>query len=251
MVLCGAFLPIVALAIGWRWAFALSALAPFVAIVVVLATIPHQPRPGADGQMTAPNRPLGSDVLWLAGYALFVGLAGGSVMTYLPLYSQEVLGMSGSSAGLVVAIMGIVSAVGRVAWGHFARNSSDLRSRLRTIAVLAVGAALLFWSASFLSPHLVWIGAVAWGASLLSVGAIGNLAVMVYSAVENTGRASGVMLTGFGVGLMIGPPVFGATVDTTGAYDVGFGLVVVELVALTMLSFAWGRRTRVSAPTAA
>jgi predicted MFS family arabinose efflux permease len=250
IVICGLLFPAIALAIGWRWAFLLTALVPAAAIGVVLAAIPRAPAPRSTAK-TGGGLPLDRNLFWLAGYSLIVGLAGGSVATYLPLYAHEALGMSPSVAGLVVAAMGVVAVVGRIAWGHLARSSRDLRSRLRSIALLAVGAIVLIWLASVVNPAFVWLGAIAWGVSLQSVGAIGNLAVMAYSALENTGRASGVMLTGFGIGLMVGPPVFGWTVDTTGAYDTGFALLFAELVALTLLAFAWGRRSHPAVSPAA
>ena len=186
--------------------------------------------------------PLDRNILWLTAYSFVVGLAAASIATYLPLYAQESLGMDAATAGLVVAGMGIVAVVGRVIWGHAARRVSDLRGRLRLIALLAIAATVFIWAASHGARDLVWLGAVLWGASILSVGALGNLAVMHYSIAENTGRASGVMITGFGVGLMIGAPIFGLSVDLTGAYDVGFSLLLLELVALTLVSTAWGRQ---------
>jgi predicted MFS family arabinose efflux permease len=137
--------------------------------------------------------------------------------------------------------MGVIAVVVRVAWGHAARDAADLRGRLRWIALLAIVAISLMWVSSHIAEGLIWIGALVWGASILSVGALGNLAVMHYSLAGNTGRASGVMITGFGVGLMIGAPVFGLSVDLTGAYDVGFALLLVELVTLAIVSTAWRR----------
>lgn len=242
IVACGGLLPVAALAFGWRSAFGASAVLAAFAIALVLVAIPIRGAVAARPVGPARARPLNRNILWLAAYSVFVGLSAGSIATYLPLYSQEALGMSPSSAGAVVAAMGVVAVVGRVIWGHYARLAADLRGRLLSIAVIAVGAVLLFWSASVIHRDLVWVGAFAWGVSILSVGALGNLAVLVYSVAEDTGRASGVMLTGFGIGLMVGPPVFGWTVDTSGAYHIGFGLLTAELVALSLTAVLWGRR---------
>lgn len=244
IVACGALLPIAALVIGWRWAFAVTALAPCAAILVAFAAIPISARREAPAVARVSRRRFGSDVYWLAAYSTVVGLAGGSVSTYLPLYSQEALEMSPSAAGLIVAGMGVVAVIGRVAWGHAARGTADLRGRLRSMAQLGVGAAIPLWAASVVHPSLVLIGAVVWGASILSVVAVANLAVMRYSAVEETGQASGVMLAGLYAGFVIGPPAFGWSVDTTGAYDAGWGLVIAELMTLTAIGFVWSRRGR-------
>lgn len=243
IVLCGALLPVTALLVGWRGAFWLGAAIPVGAIVLALATFRNRgPRSAAVRVATAAR--LDRNIVWLAGYAAFVGLAGGSIATYLPLYAQEALHMGAEAAGLVVAAMGTVAVVGRIVWGYRARRALDLRGRFRIVALLSLGSGLVLWAASFVHPALVWVGAAGWGVSLLSVGAIGNLAVMAYSVVENTGRASGVMLTGFGIGLMVGPPIFGWTVDVTGRYDVGFGLLTLELIGLTVVAFAWARQSQ-------
>ena len=242
IVIGGLILPATAIAISWRFALGAVALLPVAAICVAWLAIPAGRRPGL---MTSPSRvapKLDRNILWLTAYSFVVGLVAASIATYLPLYAQEALGMNAATAGLVVAAMGVVAVAGRLVWGHAARRVSDLRGRLRWIALLAIGATALIWSASHVHRELVWLGAILWGASILSVGALGNLAVMHYSVVENTGRASGVMITGFGVGLMIGAPAFGLSVDLTGAYDVGFCLLLVELVTLTIVSTVWGRQ---------
>jgi predicted MFS family arabinose efflux permease len=240
IVLCGALLPFVAVLVGWRGAFWLGAAFSLAAIALTLATFHHRAATAGTNRATA-GAGLDRNIVWLAVYSMFVGLAGGSVATYLPLYAQEALHMRAEAAGLVVAAMGTVAVVGRIVWGHHARVALDLRGRFLAVAVLSLGSALALWAASLVHPALVWVGAAGWGISLLSVGAIGNLAVLAYSVVENTGRASGVMLTGFGIGLMVGPPVFGWTVDATGRYDVGFGLLTLELIGLTVVGLAWVR----------
>jgi predicted MFS family arabinose efflux permease len=242
----GLILPATAIAISWRFAFGAIALILVAAIGLTLLVIPAGRRQGSMRPSRVAAR-LDRNILWLTGYSFVLGLAAAGIATYLPLYAQEALGMGAPSAGLVVATMGIVAVVGRVVWGHSARRVSDLRGRLRWIALLAIGATAFMWSASHVDPDLIWVGAVLWGASILSVGALGNLAVMHYSIAADTGGASGVMTTGFGVGLMIGAPIFGLSVDLTGAYDVGFLLLLVELVSLTLVSTAWGRQP--SAPS--
>jgi predicted MFS family arabinose efflux permease len=241
IVLGGLILPAAAIAISWRFAFGAVALVPAAAIALTSVAIPAGRAPRPKEQPSTPAPTLDRNIMWLTVYSFVVGLAAASVATYLPLYAQEALGMTAATAGLVVAAMGVIAVVGRVAWGHAARDAADLRGRLRWIALLAIVAISLMWVSSHIAEGLIWIGALVWGASILSVGALGNLAVMHYSLAGNTGRASGVMITGFGVGLMIGAPVFGLSVDLTGAYDVGFALLLVELVTLAIVSTAWRR----------
>jgi predicted MFS family arabinose efflux permease len=243
IVLGGLVLPGIAIASGWRTALGVTALLPAAAILFTLLWIPAGRRRGESvARRSGAAVQLDPNILWLSAYSFIVGLAATAIATYLPLYAEESLDMTPASAGMVFAAMGMVAIVGRVVWGHAARDVSDVRSRLRWIAVLAIAAAVVLWSGSHVAPELIWIGAILWGTSILSVGALGNLAVMHYSIAGDTGRASGVMLTGFGIGLMIGAPLFGLSVDVTGSYDLGFGLLLAELVALLVVSIAWDRR---------
>jgi hypothetical protein len=41
------------------------------------------------------------------------------------------------------------------------------------------------------------------------------------------------------VGLMLGPPIFGLAVDTTGSYDAGFAFLTIALACAGVLSWTW------------
>ena len=82
------------------------------------------------------------------------------------------------------------------------------------------------------------------GASQLSYGSVSMLAAMNTSTHQNAGRASGVVLVGFSLGLMLGPPLFGWSVDLTGTYAPGFVGVVADLGSATTLVLLWRRHDR-------
>ena len=67
---------------------------------------------------------------------------------------------------------------------------------------------------------------------------------MIEAGVAATGRASGVVLFGFLTGLGLGPPVFGAIVDTTGSYDLMWLLSAAAAVAAGGVVIAWGSSVR-------
>jgi cyanate permease len=60
------------------------------------------------------------------------------------------------------------------------------------------------------------------------------------------------VLTGFSLGLMVGPPLFGYLTDTTGAYDSSLAVVIGVLVAAVVTTIAWRladrRRARDAGP---
>ena len=103
------------------------------------------------------------------------------------------------------------------------------------LAALAMVAAALLWAGSAFGVGFLWAGAVGWGVSQLSFGAVSTLAVMTYAARHAVGKATGVVLVGFSVGLMLGPALFGWLIDLTNGYSVGFGAVVLVLGSATLV----------------
>src|SRR5207237_10888387 len=61
---------------------------------------------------------------------------------------------------------------------------------------------------------------------------------------QNAGRASGVVLVGFSLGLMSGPPLFGGSVDLTGSYAPGFIGVIADPASATTRVLLWRRHDR-------
>jgi len=254
VVACGGVLPAVAVTAGWRPALGVAVLVPLVALAAVLRVIPRRPlvdaaRPPA-GHVTAPLAP---GVVWLAVYAGFMGVAGNAVTAYMPLYAQESIGLHVTVAGVVMAVMGAVATAGRIVWAELAERSGDFSRFLAVNAVLAVASVASLWLAGALDhPLPLLLGAAGWGASLLSFGSVAMLAVMAMSTPDSAGRASGVVLTGFSLGLMVGPPLFGYLTDTTGAYDSSLAVVIGVLVAAVVTTIAWRladrRRARDAGP---
>lgn len=242
VVACGAVLPASAVAFGWRGALALAAVLPAVAIVVVLVGVPGRSQPARPAGRARPTEPVGWRTWWLAGYALLVGLVGASVMTYLALYAQESLGLDVTSAGLVVAGMGFVAIVSRVAWGVAAGRMGSSVDHLVIISALALVASSILWSSTVLGQVALWVGGFLWALSVLSFGTVGMLAALKVSTAANVGRASGIVLVGFSIGLMLGPPLFGAAVDATGSYGLGFAGITTALIVLTGIGLTWRRR---------
>jgi predicted MFS family arabinose efflux permease len=230
VVASGLLLPAAAVALGWRLALALALVVPVAAFVAVLRVIPVRSvveMRRAEGAEPA----LAPGIVWLAVYAGFMGLAGNSVISYLSLYAQESIGLPVTLAGAVVALTGTVAIAGRIAWAEVAERTGDYNRVLAIASLVAMASATSLWLAGLLgNPTLLWLGAAGWGASLLSFASVAMLAVMAMSTPDAAGRASGVVLTGFSLGLMVGPPLFGFLTDLTGAYDAGLALVILVLV---------------------
>ncbi len=228
----GLALPAITVAFGWRWAIAVFGMAALGGAMAAAAALPadveSEPAPVGGATDSAMPRVIRS----LAVYGFLLGFAGTAIFTYLPLFAEESLGFSKSSAGYVVAFLGLMGVLGRIGWGRMSEVRLGAMRSLQIISVLSAVAALLLVASSHLS-WLVWIAAVATGFSASAWNAVGMLAIIQSVPTRLAGRGSGIVLAGFLLGLGIGAPSFGYSVDRLGSYLPGwFGITAIFLLAL-------------------
>ena len=235
--LAGLALPAVALALGWRGALLAAATIPLLGTLLAAVFVPTAPPDPslADGER---RPPLPGEVRFLALYGFLLGLTVSATIGYTALFAEDVLGFSPATAGVVVAVAGLVGVLGRVLWGR----AADMRGRhtgiLGVLGVVGAAAGLLMVGAAAIDPILVWPAAVATGAGINAWNAVGMLAVVSVVSEDAAGQASGVVQFGFLMGLALGAPIFGAVVDATGSYVPGWlGVAFICLFAslLTVL----------------
>ena len=83
-------------------------------------------------------------------------------------------------------------------------------------------------------------GALLLGAGAVAWNSVGMLAVMDYSPASMVGRGTGRVLLGFLLGLAVGPPVMGFSVDRLDSYLAGW----VTIVAIFLISAIAARRVK-------
>ena len=67
------------------------------------------------------------------------------------------------------------------------------------------------------------------------------LAVMDEAGMERAGRASGIVMLGFLIGLGIGPPLFGRSIDSTGSYDFMWMVSIGAFLLASAVALLWSR----------
>ncbi len=239
--LAGIVLPVIERMWGWRTAFAIFAIV-FAAVAVAVQLTLSADRPHASVHVEPTERPRGSRldpfVRRLALYALLMGTAGGAVGRFFPLYAEEALGFSLSTAGLLSALGGLLGMGARVIAGRWAERRIEPTRLLSWLAMVSVVYCLLLTIVTpstrallFLSPPLNAIGIAAWNA-------VAMFAVITFFSTSQSGRASGVVMLGFLGGLSISAPVAGFAVDRTGEYwPVWLVAACLSAVAATMMWF--------------
>ncbi|MGW4050292.1 MFS transporter [Streptomyces sp. NPDC004779] len=242
-------LAVAASAIGWRGAVWVAAGAALLAALWAWRALPADaPRPSKDAANgPGPSRPHGP-VPWLAAFSLFLGAGIASVNTYLALFGARSLGMGPTTAGALIAVLGVAGIAGRIGWSR-AATPGRAPWLPGLLAGGAVGAALLLAAADRVDP-LVWVAAVAVGVFAVAGNAVSMVLVMQRSAPGRAGQDSALVAAGFFAGFAVGPPLFGLLAER-GRYGEGWLLVAAEFAVAGAVALAWAvrdRRTRPDGP---
>jgi len=216
---------------GWRWAVLAFAATPLTVGVISMAkgaaveptrTAPREEQEGhGDLDESYPIR-LPRVVRRLTVYGFLLGMGVVVLVVYLPLYAEEVLGMSRGRAGLVLAITGPVGILARIGWGRVAEGRVGMVRSLMIIALLGVIAGVSLAFGEGLGTWVIWVSAVVVGVSVFAWTSVGMLAVIEVLPTALAGRGSGVVYFGFISGFGVGAPLFGWSVDALGVYAPGW-----------------------------
>jgi MFS transporter, ACS family, hexuronate transporter len=258
-ILAASTLPAVGLAFGWRSAFVLAGL--FVLGGGILAALFYRNAP-SDSQtsMTVPqmlaavrelvgNRDL--LVLAAAGFCfLTVQLA---MLTYLAVYFAEVvlaaqipdIAARIVAAGMLLAVGQVGGASGRVFWGVVSDRLFGGRRAvvLALVGTFAAGMALVFASLGSQLPMSV-LALIAFLYGATAVGWNGVYSARAAEAVgrKHAGTGLGLIMTLTEGGTVLGPPMFGLMVDSTGAF--GPAWLVLGCISAAGALFAMGSARR-------
>ena len=239
--LAGALLPAMAQALGWRMALVLWSLLALVGIGFTLAIVPARPvrRPGKEARDA--GGPVPRAVWWVSVYGVTMGIGIGAFFAFLPLYAQERVGVSVGLAGMVVAVSGVSGVGARMVWGRIAERAGDPIKPLIGVGLLGIGAVALVWGGSY-SALLMWFGSGLMGIGPGAWMSVGMFAAISMAGPNRTGTGTAMVMLGFGLGLTIGPVIFGWAVDTTGSYDIPLAAVLLNFAASVLLMLAWRSR---------
>jgi MFS family permease len=240
---------------GWRWGFGAAALAicagwltatwrvlPTIRTVLQARTVPVAevaPRPAP----ARPTSPLALFAIYLVAFGLAFGWAG-AIVTLVPLYGGQVLGLNAAAIGRALALGYVVEASLLIPVGWTADTFGRVRVLLPGMAVLVSGVLLLPLTAGLggytLACVLVIVGMTSWmiPPSLLAEhlhGRFGSRAVSLYRFITDLGMVAAPVI----VGWLTGWAGFGV-----GAASIVIVLVVCAGVVAVVLGPRWRRRVR-------
>jgi predicted MFS family arabinose efflux permease len=219
--------------IGWEGvALCMAALSAVNAAAGVLVLPPARPR--ATRASAESRQPLPRRFPWVVG-ASFLYVLGSQ-----PLFSWLVITLvdAGVSRGAAGAISATGTALGAVTMVLAARRADRAGPRRRALtaaavtATAAVGTALV-WAGSHLALAILVVGAViAILADLVGSGFAHGVAID--RAPHAVGRATAVMSSGYYLGALFSPLLFGAAADLTGSYDASWAITVTAMTCCAL-----------------
>lgn len=237
--LAGLAVPVIALAGGWRWAFAVAAIVPLMTWLTVPGKTRevHQPPPTRSVRVRPPLRPLNFLALTVAGG---VGVAGGMATAAFYVAGSQSVGVDPAQAGLGLALASAVGISSRVAlgWATDVWSWDPVRTMAILMAITASGTALLA------------LGVVGWwriaaGVLILGIGWSWT-GQLLYAAVrarsEAAASATGIVQSGLSGGAASGPLLFGLLVSITTYAWSWTALAIVTFLAAVVVG-RWGRRS--------
>lgn len=248
-------LPSLAGLLGWRGA--VGAAAGLVALTAALAGLGYREPGRRSGDAPAPTggaprvgAVLGSRPIWLVSLATFF-FAGVQVswISYVPLYLNEVVGLSAVAAGAVLGQAQVSGTLGRVVFGVVSDRVFGGR-RLVVLLLAGVATAVLCVLTARLGPGTpaAVLSLVALGFGLTGIGwnGVHHTLLAELAGRESAATAVGLCLAVSSVGVIVGPPLFGLAADRLRVYDWGwYGLAVGMVLALGLLAgVREPRRTR-------
>ncbi|MGH3265778.1 MAG: MFS transporter, partial [Trebonia sp.] len=240
----GITVPVLALTVGWRWAFPVAAL--FTLVTAALVPRSWRPaglrlRPKATAEAARPLRPL---VVLTVGFAL--GVFATSGLTAFVVTGAVMTGVSKAGAGVLFAVAGAATGCSRVLTGLLAdrRGHGHLRTAAVMLATGTIGFVVLAVASVAHSEVLYVIGTlvaytVGWGWS----GLFNFAVVRLHPAAP--GQASSVAQTGARVAGVAGPLVFGIVVAHA-SYGFAWTLAACCCVAATVVLLVGRRMHRIA-----
>ena len=244
----GAAVPVIALTVGWRWAFAVGAL-PLLAVLLLLSRVEPVEDPDFDAspEATVANqtpKPPGGAIL-LTAVAAALGTAAASGVGVFLTESAVAMGVAPGAAGILLAVGSVAGIITRISTGVSADRTGGAQFRLIAVMLALGGVAIALGGTG--NDALLVVGTI--GAFTGGWGWTGLYFLsLVKASPSNPGAVSGIGTAGLGVGNAIGPLLFGVTAESMSFQAAWLGAGILAVVAAGVMLMARARMEIPSQP---
>lgn len=250
-LLAGALVPPLLLVLNWH-----ASLAVVAAVCVACAAMAQSLRAELDndrqsdlpmrwGSWIQPLRLVLShrSLYTMAACSFMFSMVQLSLTTYLVTFLHDDLSYALIAAGLALSATQLGGMAGRIAWGYVAdRWLGASRMLLLLAGLMALGALATTTLTQDTSQWLVMVILVTFGASAIGWNGVYLAEVARRAPPGMASLATGGTLAFTFLGVVIGPPIFGALSTGFGTYRAGFTSLMVVASVSGLLLF-WSQRT--------
>jgi MFS family permease len=203
----GAVLPTTAAALGWRSGVTVM-LAVSAGGAALLLAVSARPAPQVSVLAKAGRRRLG-----LERFVVFMGMIASGLNGYLALFIVDGFAGSLQRAGTLIATFAVCGVIGRILWATVGGGRRTLPI-LRTLG--SVGFLALAMLAASTAEWGVWVAVAIAGLTVMAWQGLGMLTVVELDPGGTVGAASGRIMRRFYLGFVVGAPLTGLIIDTSG-----------------------------------
>jgi predicted MFS family arabinose efflux permease len=229
-------LPAIALLVGWRNGLACTLLGIIVLSVLVTVIYREPPDKGAQEKVSFGVREFrqvvtNRSIVLLGSIGMAYSAIQLSTSTYLVLFLTEQMSFSVIIAGTFLTVTALSGAAGRILWGII---SDRIFHGERKIVLLLVGvisgvfAIVIALSPAGVQAWLLYLIVAVFGFASFGWMGVHVTYLAELAGTDQAGTAVGFGLSITGMGILIGPPVFGYIVDVTQSYTsawTAFGII--------------------------
>ncbi|WP_353236089.1 MFS transporter [Diaphorobacter ruginosibacter] len=255
-VFAGAIVPGAALMLGWQGALLVAAAANLLCAAIAqplcrsLDADRDSAQPLVLGSLSQPIRLVLKHpaLRMLAACSFVFSMVQLSLTTYLVTYLHDALAYTLIAAGAVLSVAQVGGIAGRVLWGWVADRYMGARNMLAALAALmAVSAIAAAMFSADMPPLLIMAVLVVFGATAIGWNGVYLAEVARQAPAGLASVATGGTLAITFLGVVLGPPVFGAMVELSGTYRISFALLAVPTLACCVLLLLGRKSERLSA----
>ena len=228
-IAAGLAVPLVALTLGWRWSCVGGAVLSFlVGIAAIRVDAAPKPAAGERARRRVPLTPAHRRALFAIAVVAGCGAVGGNTIgTFLVDFGVRGVHLAEGVAGIVFAITGLGTVIGRLGFGWLA-DQPYARRPLRLTAVAMVVGSSGYLLVATASPASFVVGAILAGMVGWAWSPLMHFAV-VTAYRENIASVTGVLITGFATGSFAGPLLLGQL-----AQGVGYRIIWIVAAAFNI-----------------
>ena len=248
-VLAGLAAPSLTLMLGWQWAF-LVAAGVTLGFMIALQPLHHRWDGDRDPTIRLRQNPiadlrmvLGLPALrWLSMASFCFSAVQISLSTFAVTMLVQDLRFGLVEAGIVLSVLQVAGASGRLAWGGVADWHGNGNRVLMGVGLIATAAGVM---TMFLAPGeavgIVYAVLILFGFSAIGWNGVFLAEVARLAPEGRTGSATAGALVPTYAGVLMGPMTFAGLYALTGQYTVSFGLfAVISLAGAALILMAQG-----------